>query len=230
MQLDSLISTFQGSGYLQAQSFSSPDSKPSITLPHTCSGPPPRHPPSLCLVHPQISVSPTRKCLSSSPRNSPLPQDTHTSPGASNMGCRSCAISLAIRAASTAFSATLLAATAFRRASAALLGPRDRDLSDFPQHHFVHALMLQPLPFPTTSHLPDLSYLWSPHVSAQSRLRAGTAPRLVSRLSPGLYTCHHTLSSHALPPLGPVVTLHSSSCRASSPPRSSVIHCWTAPT
>lgn len=62
-----------------------------------------------------------------------------------------------------------------------------------------------------------MSYLWSPHVSAQSRLRAGTAPRLVSRLSPGLYTCHHTLSSHALPPLGPVVTLHSSSCRASSP-------------
>lgn len=44
------------------------------------------------------------------------------SPGTSNMGCRSCAISLAIRAASTAFSATLLAATALRRASAALSG------------------------------------------------------------------------------------------------------------
>lgn len=67
----SLISTFQGSGYLQAQSFSSPDPKPSITLPHTCSVPPPRHPPSLCFFHPQMSVSPTRKCLSSSPRNSP---------------------------------------------------------------------------------------------------------------------------------------------------------------
>lgn len=87
--------------------------------------------------------------LSSFAGNLPLPQDTHTSPGASNMGCRSWAISLAIRAASTAFSATLLAATAFRRASAALLGPRNRVLADLPPHQFTHALMCQPL---TQSH------------------------------------------------------------------------------
>lgn len=79
--------------------------------------------------------------LSSSPGNPPFPQDAHTSPGASNMGCRSWAISLAIRAASTAFSATLLAATALRRASAALLGPGNRDLADLPPRQFIHALM-----------------------------------------------------------------------------------------
>lgn len=162
----SLISTFQGSGYLQALSFSSPDPKPSITLPHTFLAPPPRHPSSLCFFS-------TPTSLSSSPGNSPLPQGAHTSPGASNMGCRSWAISLAIRAASTAFSATLLAATAFRRASAALLGPRDRDLSDFLPCQFIHALMLQPLtlpPPPPPSHLSGLSYLWSHHPSAQSWL------------------------------------------------------------
>lgn len=147
----SLISTFQGSGYLQAHSFSSPDPKPSITLPHTCSVPPPRHPPSLCFFHPQDLRVPHPQVPLRLPRNSPLPQDTRTSPGASNMGCRSWAISLAIRAASTAFSATLLAATAFRRASAALLGPRDRDLSDFPPHHFIHALM--PLPLSRPHHI-----------------------------------------------------------------------------
>lgn len=48
----SLISTFQGSGYLQAHSFSSPDPKPSITLPHTCSVPPP----NLWVPHPQVPL------------------------------------------------------------------------------------------------------------------------------------------------------------------------------
>lgn len=142
------------------------------------------------------------------------------------MGCRSWAISLAIRAASTAFSATLLAATAFRRASAALLGPRDRDLSDFRPHHFIHALM--PLPLSRPHHICLIRASSGVLISLHKvGCGSGQLPDWFLGLVLGCILSSHPLLA-ALLPLGPVVTLRSSSCRASSPPPNSVTHCWPA--
>lgn len=146
-------------------------------------------------------------------------------PGASNIGCRSWAISLAIRAASTAFSATLLAATALRRASAALSGSGDRVLIDLLQS-------LDPSPSqPATHHVtaPDLR---SP-LAAAPLPRPGRAAGLCFPLRYlGCVCCCHTFPfSHpsTIPPNSNTSLPPAAGARPSLLPAALLFHSCPAP-